>query len=762
MSLSNSESLNLKSFLFIFSRDNILITICIFIISLALGDIYYKQKTPMYKSYISIELPERNILNRQGVGVENIINNITTPTVTDVETEIDIIKSKNIISKALDYVQMDVRYHIKDTFREIELFEPPFKITDISLRNMDKIKFEFIPVDEKRFKLKVASSKSKYNIYNYNDKISLNKGSFIIKKTKKSIPKQKYYFKITNKQKIIKDIQKRMSVTPSSLRSSLLVIEYKDTNPDKLQKFLNTLGKVYIEENIKKRTHAASSTLKFINEQLKKVKQSLEKSALVLKNFKKENSIIDIATKTKELIDSSIKTKEEYEKANIDLKAFESIRKEFLKGNFSALGGMGVRYPLLDTLIEELDKTRIQRDTLLIDFTKIHPNVVKLQKNINRLKSSISRIIKGIEKDLKKRKEILQKRVNFYNYQIKNLPTKEQTFANLQRDYQVNENLYSYLLREKSQFSIAKAARVSDTKIIDYAERVSKPFSPNKALVFGVSAFLGLLFAMFVLFVKEKLDPKIKNLNDFFRLTNLPVFGMIPYIKDKTLYNKVYVLYDPNSKESEVYRKIRTELEFIQTEGKCKTILLTSFVPNERKTVVCANLGAIFGMGHKKTLVISFDFTTPQLHKKFSIPNIEGVCDILEGGMKLKDLIFEHPLFPKLHILPSGAMPKNRYDLVNSDITDKLLKYLKTKYDFIIIDTSPVDVVPDALLLTKYADINIFVARMNYSKKSYIKSINETVKKYKIKNAGFIINSIKSKELNSQKYDKGYLYYANY
>ncbi len=761
--LSDYEALSLKNFAIFFSKSNLIITFIITSIAIILGYIYYKQKTPLYRSYISIELPERGAENRGAQGLQNIIQNITMPTPMNRETEIDIIKSKRLILKTLNIVPMNIRYYKKGAFRKIELENPPFIVTEPILEGVTKVKFVFTPIDKERFKLKIDAKNQKEVIYRYGQKIKMTKGSFVIKKTTKNILKERYYFTITHKQKVAKDIQKNLSVTPSSLRSSLIVVEYRDSNPYLLKKFLNTLGKVYIEENIKKRTQAASATLEFITKQLQKIKKQLEKSAQALKNFKKNNNILDIQTKTRELINRSVTIKEELSRAYLELQAFESIKKEFLKGNYSALAAIGNRFPILNNLIDELKRAEIQKETLLTEYTYIHPQVVRVQKSIKEIKHSIKKLIKGIETDLKKRKNILEKEYNEYEKEIKSLPKKEQIFANLERDYEVNERLYSYLLNEKSQFSIAKAAKVAGTKIIDYAEIPLKPFSPKKSLVLSVSAFLGLLLSMIIIFIKEKNDPKLKTPKEVTKLSSLPIYGLIPFIKDETTYNKVYVLENPNSKESETYRKIRTEIEFIPTPLRCKTILVTSYVPGERKTITAANLAAIFGLGNKKTLLISFDFITPQIHKKFSIPNRYGTADLLEKRVKnLDKVIFEHPLYPNLHIIPSGEIPQNRYDLIQSNRSEILFRYLKKIYDYIIIDTPAVDIVSDALLLTQYSDITIFTVRMDFSKKSHIKNIDLLVKKYKIQNAGFIINSIKAKHLNFETYDKGYLYYASY
>ena len=761
--LSDYETLNLTNLTFFFSKENLLISFIILTISAVLGYIYFKQKTPVYKSYISIELPERGAENRGARGVENIIQNITMPTPMNRETEIDIIKSKRLILKTLNLVPMNIRYYKKGAFRKIELENPPFIVDKLKLEGITKVKFILTPLDENRFKLKIDAKNQKEIIYKYGQKIKMTKGSFVVKKASEKIPKERYYFTIFHKQKTAKEIQKNLSVTPSSLRSSLIVVEYKDTNPILLKEFLNTLGKVYIEENIKKRTQAASATLEFITKQLRKIKKQLEKSAQALKNFKKNNNLLDIATKTRELINRSIAVKEELSRASLELQAFESLKKEFSKGNYAALAAIGERFPILNNLIEELKRSQIQKETLLTEYTSIHPQVVRIDRSIKEIKASIKRVIKGIETDLKKRKSILEQEYESYEREIKSLPKKEQIYANLQRDYEVNERLYSYLLNEKSQFSIAKAAKVAGTKIIDYAEIPLKPFSPKKALVLSVSVFLGLLLSMIIIFIKEKSDPKLKTPQEVGRLSSLSIFGLIPFIKDETVYNKVYVLENPNSKESEAYRKIRTEIEFIPTKSKCKTVLITSYVPGERKTVTAANLAAIFGLGNKKTLLISFDFITPQIHKKFSIPNRYGTADLLEKRVKKLDkVIFEHPIYPNLHIIPSGEIPKNRYDLIQSNTSEILFKYLKNIYDFIIIDTPPVDIVSDALLLTKYSDITVFTVRMDFSKKSYIKNIDTLVKKYKIENAGFIINSIKTKHLHFETYDKGYLYYASY
>ncbi len=771
----SKESVNLSSIFFMFNKNNRFLTFVTILIFLLFGFGYLYIKTPSYKTYTSIELDISNPQTRSA-NSDDILSTINSPTINDIETQIDLLKSKHIISTIIDKLDLNVRYYISSRIKTEELYPNSlFEVLPQSIKSTS-VSFVLEPVGSNRFKLyykkpfiyklvslvpvKSVREKMKDFIgeYSYDELIKTPYCSFKVMK-KNHLSHESYEFTIFQKDTLVDYYKSRLHITPSSLRSSLIEIELQESNPYILRDFLNTLSEVYIEQNIKKRTHSASVSLNFINEQLKSIKRKLQGSAEQLKHFKKRSNIINVDTKSRELVEKLIQADEQAARLNVDLSGFLILKKELDRGNFSALIGIGSKYPALSTIIRDLQSASAKRSQLLTTYTPKHPEVIAVNERIENLKKAIKNIAEGIEKNLKNRKKSLDLIIKRYNASLNKLPGKEQMLANYERKYNVNEKLYSYLLERKSELSLAKASKVSDARVIDKATVAAYPYSPKRSLVILISVLLGLITSIILILIKNRLERRIKTAEDIRGLSFYPTYGIIPYIKDRNIYNKVYVLEDDNIEAKEAFRRVRADIEFMKTKDKSKIILVTSLIPKEGKTVIAANLAVTLGSGEKKTLLVSMDFRKPEIHNKFNITNEKGISDLFLKKAQFKEIVWQTEGMENFHIITAGNVPKNPFDLIDSKYMKLFLEKMRRYYDYIIVETSPVDIAPDALVLSKYADITIFTIKSEFSSKEDILKLNEIIEKYKIKNPGFILHSVKNKYMEIKNYDKRYVFY---
>lgn len=269
--------------------------------------------------------------------------------------------------------------------------------------------------------------------------------------------------------------------------------------------------------------------------------------------------------------------------------------------------------------------------------------------------------------------------------------------------------------------------------------------------------FFGLVLSMLLAYFRR--DHKIYSIKDIEKQSHLPVFGEIPYIEDQKLYNSVYVLTNPRSVASEAFRRIRVNLEYTTTPQKSKVVMVTSSVPNEGKTVVAANLAAVIGMSEKRTILLSLDMRRPEMHYKFKLSNKIGISDVLAGKADLKDVIWQHEVYPNLNIITSGRIPPNPAELLASHRMKEVLEELRKRYDYIIIDTPPVNYAADAMVLIKYVDITLFVVKSGFTELRYLKELEALIKKMHIEHYGIVLNSVKNKYASRKNFDKKYIYY---
>jgi capsular exopolysaccharide synthesis family protein len=361
--------------------------------------------------------------------------------------------------------------------------------------------------------------------------------------------------------------------------------------------------------------------------------------------------------------------------------------------------------------------------------------------------------IKSLKIALENQKKVLLNIKAQYLKMLQNLPQNERKLADLLRNYQVNEKIYSYLLEKRAATAIAKASIVSDNRVIDPALVPTAPYKPKKSMIMAIGAILGLILGIVAALLKEFLSTKIKTREDVEKLTSVPIIGTVPHFKKKDDILKT--LHSPKSSVAEAFRAIRTNLKFIAPD-KLQVIVVTSTVSGEGKTTVASNIAGIFSVAGKKTVLVNLDMRKPSLHKIFEVKNEYGISNVLANEKDLKDVI-QPTKYKNLDIILSGSIPPNPGELIQSKKMDEVIIKLREDYDIVVFDTPPVGLVVDALHVLEKSDANIYLFRANYSKKEFVNMLND-LKEKNIKGLSAVINDISVKYGNYYGYGYGYGY----
>jgi len=750
------------------------INLFILLLTLFFGFSYYYLKHPVYESTATLEILTNPQENRKDF-FGNIIGRAH-----GIETEIDILKSEFLLNKTLHSIDCNVAYYKRYMLKSTLLYdEKPFKLTDISIDDnkvFNKV-FNIRHIDKNRFELSYQSSTFKQfiellpstirpknislpkrEVYHYGQRIKLPHCSFVILKTG-LYQRAEYSFEFNKYEDVIDEIKRSISIKPASYKSSVLRITYKDKIAKRAEDFLNAYIENYLSYSKRNMVETDDKTLEFINKQLNLISGKLENSENSLQGYKRANNISDIEAQKKQAVDKLSSFQEQLKNAEVELNIIKNIYRKVRHGEYNSISSLAKNYPVLNTMLENLEDQKLEKEKKLSIFTEFHPDVKSLTKGINNMQKNIVEISKSILDRAYERVDSLKRVVREYTEKLQSLPKLEQELVKHKRLFTVNDKVYNYLLQKQSELSIEKASTILNKKILDYAKKPDRPLSPRLSSVLATSLFLGFVFALLHTFLRVKFDTKIKDRYDIHSLTDIPLFGLIPFVKNREKYNSAYVLDEPNSKASEAFRMIKNNLEYSATDKKCKVILVTSSVPNEGKTTVSANLSAVLGMGEKKCIILSLDLRRPDLHHRFGLSNKVGMSDVLSNKIDIKDATWENEQYKNFNIVTSGKIPPNPAELLASNRMKELIEELKDSYDYIVLDTPPFEYVSDALSLIKYADITLFVVKSEFSESRYIKEINKLVKKVGIENAGIILNSVKSKYNVSKKFDYRYIYH---
>ena len=762
--LENNDEIDLKEvFKTIYKYKVSIVLITLLFLTLSAIFAYYKPN--VYYSETTIEVLEEKNAN---VGSADFMLKAFGGNNANMDNELALLQSKFIIQQALENLNLETRYFGSNKLnKRTELYkDAPFIITSKTLDNLIYYKdIELTPIDEKSFtivikpvsvfsvkgilaKLGIKPLKQRdkiaYNkVHKYGQEISTPWFSFTINKIN-NLELPSYSFNFSPTKDLYDTYSENLSVTLDSKFGSIINLEYQDKVSLRAKEILNSISKVYIQEAVKEKTKVAELTLSFIDSQLNKINTKLTKSEVNLQNYKVKHSVIDLQSKIV-LASEKVATYEaEQQKLQTEINILENLQ-HFMEQN-SDLGGLTLGTinfadTSLATLVVNLQEMTDKKSLLLVDYTELHPEVLKLTKSISSTKRSIKQALSSSLRQLKQRDNDIKKIIQKYNTSLDSLPSQEKELAELSRPMKVNETVYQFLLQKRAETAILQSSTKASARVIDTAREYLLPIKPKRNLIIIVGFILGFILGISLAFLREFLIYTVQNSEEVEKLTSLPIYGSIPFQKDK-ITKHIY---------TEAFNNIRTNLQFLPGSEHTKIISVTSSVSGEGKTTITTNLAEALARGDKNVIVLDLDMRKPSLHQEFNVENSIGMSEYLTMQYSLREVIKETDVYG-LKIITSGALPPNPSELILTATFTKLLDTLKRQYDYIIIDTPPVGLVTDAAIIMNYADISFAVVRAQYTRKEFVANIDRMAKDYSQNRMGIILNAT---QLDS-KYGHGY------
>jgi len=728
--------------------------------------------TSIYTSNSILEIKSKNKNNSP----DNFLLNSLSGGTSQIDKEIEILKTFLINKQALEKINFQVSYYKDENFKKVELYEnSPISIDNIEIFNNDIVNKQFIiiPKDENTFTLRLEHSvldkllnllslKTVVKIdetllYPYGKEIKNNFFKFTV--NKKSINNGEISFTLHGDYRQVYDeiISKSLTIHQLNAKAPLIEISFQDSIPSRGSQYVEELSKSFIQQSITTKNEQNNKILKFIDKQLKNTKGTLNISEEKLENYKINNQVIDPGTQAKTYIKKFSDIEIELSENLLQQKLIENLI-DFINHNDNldaiAPSLMELNDQPTVKLISILQTLQFEKEELETEYTSKFPKLIIVKKKINSLRKKIISNIENLRETIVKKRSLLKNKKTIYENKIKNLPTKEKNLVNIQRDYQVSSNMYNYLLEKKTENELIIVATLSDYKIIDHAHASTDPIKPKGTLMLIIAPILGLFFGIILAVILKSTNNKILNKEELEALTDLPLLGIIPLHKNKKVKVEVYA--DPNSEFTESYRSLRSHLPSKKEDGRANIILATSTVENEGKTTLIANLAAVCQMAGYKSIILNLDLRKPTLHEYFDLKNEKGMSSYLSGKESIQNIIFSTK-YPDLHVITSGPIPSNPSELILSNKFNMLLDILKTRYDYIFIDSAPVGLVSDTIHLMKFTDLNIIIFKENHAEAPYVDAIHSIIKKSNIKNVGIVLNQSTSKN-KSNGYGYGYGY----
>ncbi len=743
--------------------------------------VYLYISTPVYNISATVLIKDDKKGGSAGMlsGLESLGLDGMISSSQNIDNEIEVLRSKTIVKEVVEDLGLYISYADKDEFPSRNLYKTSPVQVSLTPQEADLLEKPMIvemalqPQGSLDVNVKIGDDEYQKHFEKLPAVFPTNKGTLAFFQTLDSIlPSKKSSEEIVGVERTVRNITAvinkplavakgycgSMTIEPTSKTTSVAVISLKNSNVQRGKDFINKLLEMYNINTNNDKNEVAQKTAEFINERISIISKELGSTEKDLESFKRGAGITDLTSDAQIALTGSA----EYEKKRVEnqtqINLLQDLQKYMQNEGYEVLpSNIGLQDLNLAAAINRYNDVLVERKRLLRTSTENNPTIINLDTSISAMKENVQVSLDRVLRGLFITKADLDREANRYSRRISEAPGQEREFVSIARQQEIKAGLYLMLLQKREENAITLAATANNAKIIDDAIADDAPVSPKRKMIYLIALVLGVGIPVGVIYLLELTKFKIEGRSDVEKLTSLPIVGDIPLTDEKQ--GAIAVFENQNNLMSETFRNTRTNLQFMLENDK-KVILVTSTVSGEGKSFISANLAISLSLLGKKVVIVGLDIRKPGLNKVFNIPRKEvGITQYLANPEKnLMDLVQLSDVSKNLYILPGGTVPPNPTELLARDGLDKAIETLKKNFDYVILDTAPVGMVTDTLLIGRVADLSVYVCRADYTHKNEYTLINELADKDKLPSLCTVINGL---DLKKRKY--GYYYgYGKY
>ena len=745
------------------------------IVCVALAWGYLRLTTPVYNISATVLIKDE----KKGGGanmfseLEKMGLNGFVSSSSNIENEIEVLKSRTLAREVVSSLGLFVTYMDEDKFPNKELYRTSPVLVSLTPQEADRlpqtmeIDMLLQPAGAMDVQVKVGKKEYRKHLEKLPAVFPTDEGTvafFVNNDTlsslrPESVTTERHITAYINRPfAVAKGYAGSLSITPTSKATSVVTVSLKNSNTQRGKDYIDKLLEMYNINANNDKNEVAQRTAEFIDERIDIISKELGSTERDLENFKRSAGITDLTSEAQIALTGNA----EYEKKRVENQTQINLvmdLKKYLQGSeYEVLpANVGLQDAGVAGAIDRYNEMVAERKRLLRTSTESNPAIVNLTTSIRAMRSNIQTTLDATLKGLEITKADLIREASRYSRRISDAPTQERQFVSIARQQEIKSGLYLMLLQKREENAIVLAAIANNAKIIDEAQADSTPISPKRMTIFLAALVFGIGIPVGVIYLIGLTKFKIEGRADVEKLTSLPVVGDIPLADEKT--GAIAVFENQNNLMSETFRNVRTNLQFMLENGK-NVILVTSTVSGEGKSFISANLAISLSLLGKKVVIVGLDIRKPGLNKVFNLPKKEyGITQFLTNStVNLMDLVHHSDINKNLYILPGGTVPPNPTELLARDGLEKAVEILRKNFDYVILDTAPVGMVTDTLLIGRVADLSVYVCRADYTRKTEFTLINELAENNKLPNLCIVINGL---DLQKKKY--GYYYgYGKY
>lgn len=698
----------------------------------------------------------------EGLGLTGIMSSSQS-----LDNEMEVLRSKSLVKEVVEQLNLYVTYRDEDPFPKEDLYlTSPVQVIltpqeAAELKKPMEVYMVLYPegvldvnveVEEKRYEKRFDKLPAVF---------PTDEGTLAFFASGDSLKKEKRHITavISRPMQVAKEYGKNLNIAPTSKTTSVAVISLKNTSKERGKDFINKLVEMYNRNTNNDKNEIAQKTAQFIDERIGIISKELGSTEANLEAFKRSAGITDLSSDAQIALTGSAEYEKKRAENRTQINLVQDLRKYMLRNEYEVLpSNVGLKDVSLTASIDRYNEMLIERKRLLRTSTEDNPAIVNLNTSIQAMKANVQATLDGTLQGLMITKADLDREAGRFSQRISNAPGQERELVSISRQQEIKAGLYLMLLQKREENAITLAATANNAKVIDEAIAEDTPVAPKKGLIYLAALMLGIALPVGVIYLIDLTKYKIEGHMDVEKLTSVPIIGDIPLTDENGRQGSIAVFENRNDMMSETFRHIRTNLQFMLQDKQ--VILFTSTVSGEGKSFTSANLALSLSYLGKKVVIVGLDIRKPGLNKVFRLSTKEkGITQYLANpSMDIMELVQPSDVSGNLYILPGGMVPPNPTELLAREGLDEAIATLKEKFDYVILDTAPIGMVTDTLLIARVADVSVYVCRADYTRKAEFMLINDLAKEQKLPKLCTVINGI---DLRKKKY--GYYYgYGKY
>lgn len=670
-----------------------------------------------------------------------------------VDNEMEVLRSRDLIGQVLKKLALEVAYFQKNGLREEELYGKNLPVT-VKLLGISTFGYtrtpEISPFNENTFLLEDAGEK---RILPYGKvvqqagyRILVNKGPMYGRNKKRVSLKFRNLTLLTEYYSLA-----GLSIQPIVKDANTITVSLTDNVPQRGVDILTLLIDTYNQENVIKKNIIAVNTINFIDNRLKYLNRDLSVVEEDVENYKQSNMVSDVGMEAQLNLSKSGEYSQLLSATNVQLSVLATLEKYMQNSNINLVpSSLSINNSTLNELTSKFNALQQERTRMLRTSEEGNPLVQNLTAQLLSLKSNIQENLQNIKKGLLIERNNLQAMSSKFNSKIRSVPAVERGIMERSREQSVKAGLYNYLLQKREETTLSLSGTIPTSQIVDKPAYKSKPVSPKKQLVYIFAGFIGCFVPVAFVYGRSIFNNKITDIKEIELYTGVPVLGVINHLRKN---EPAVIEHNSRSTTSELFRYIRSNLNFMNSGLPNQVLLVTSCMKAEGKTFFSINLGMTLSSVNKKVVLLEFDLREPQLLQKMHLHSKVGLTDyLLKDELNIDDLLVQSRKYKDLLLVDCGPLPENPAELMMHPKIGQLIEELKSRFDYVIIDTAPVGKVADAFSLSPYTDVSIYLIRYNYTNKLQLNILKDIIYYKKLTNPMVVFNDTKLEDANTYGY----------